>query len=199
MDLPKREEEILINYVKTLGIPTKSVAFHDLGPAPDPIIVAEFAPAEEDSDWVYATIGVSRKPMPDIDKLGGNVPYQRIELVLYANQADNSLRDIMLMLALIPFVDSSSLAPGDTVVGIAEEGIVKGSPLTEMLITRPYSASQEFQLIHHSDGSHTDILWAIPLYVSERIYAKEHGYKALEKLFQAGDTDTSDFWRSPVA
>ncbi len=198
MDLPKREEEILRNYVRTLGTPTKSVAFHDLGPAPDPIIVVEFAPPQEGYDWVYATIGVSHKPMPDIDKSVGEVPYQRIELILYANQADDNLREIMLKLALIPFVDSSSLAPGDTVIGIAEEGVVKGSRLTEMLITRPYSASQEFQLIHHSDGGHTDILWAIPIYVSERIYAKEHGYKALEKLFQADDTDTSDFWRSPV-
>jgi hypothetical protein len=198
MDLPKREEEILRNYVRVLGIPTKSIAFHDLGPAPDPIIVAEFAPPQEDYDWVYATIGVSRKPMPDIDKSVGEVPYQRIELILYANEADSSLRDIMLKLALIPFVDSSSLAPGDTVVGIAEEGVVKGSPLTEMLITHAYSASQEFQVMHHSDGSHTDILWAIPIHVSERIYAKEHGYKALEKLFQADGTDTSDFWRSPV-
>jgi hypothetical protein len=54
-------------------------------------------------------------------------------------------------------------------------------------------------VVHHEDGTHTQILWVVPIYLSERLYAREHGPEALEELFSTHDTDATDLWRPAVA
>ena len=55
-----------------------------------------------------------------------------------------------------------------------------------------------FDTIQHRDGSHTEVLWATPIYQSERMFVKQHGWKALIELFLEHETEPADLWRPPV-
>ncbi|MEO8285783.1 MAG: suppressor of fused domain protein [Chloroflexota bacterium] len=195
----QHDAEIIKHYVKAMGKETRAIAYHDLpDPVPGPIIVAEFAPPTGEYDWVYATIGVSHRATSEGGKPVGMESEYPIEFLMYANQANTELFHTMLRLAVTPFTSSSSVCAGDTLVGAVGEGVVKESPLTEILVAQLFFEAPEFRLIHHLDGSHTELLWLIPIHVSERLYARNHGSTALLKLFNFHATDTSDFWRSPV-
>jgi hypothetical protein len=75
---------------------------------------------------------------------------------------------------------------------------VEGSPLTEILLGYPLFHPLDFEMIQHADGSHTHLLWVIPIYLSERAYIRENGYRAFEELLGEKKADTSDLWRAPV-
>src|ERR671923_515598 len=61
-----RDLEILEHYKGFVAFGRMLITEFDTVPmgAPRPIYVIEFAPPSEAHDWVYATVGVSRLPMP---------------------------------------------------------------------------------------------------------------------------------------
>ncbi len=168
----------------------------------DAVFVMEFAPSadpsSEDHDWMYTTVGASRQPLSYRENQAGEVSKPRVELMLYARHPQEALADALTDLATYPSRHKTFFAPGHTVAGSAGHGIVAGSPLTEILLTRPYFQSSDIEVIHHSDGSHTHILWVIPLYPSERRFVRQRGASALIDLFCDNETDTSDLWRPPT-
>ena len=106
------------------------------------------------------------------------------------------MAEFLAKLAFYPVQRNTFLAPGHIVPG--DLGVVEGSSLTNVLITRPYFQEAAFEVVHHQDGYHTHILWVIPIHTSERLFAVEHGHRALENAFADNEVDTSDLYREAV-
>src|SRR4051812_9422290 len=192
-----KDEEILEHYRRFIGPEGRKMLVEDLpDEAPNPLYVVKFPAPSEESDWVYATIGMSRKPMM-FPGPGAGIP-RYSELLLYSAESYDDLAEFLGNLAAYPFVQDTFFAPGHTVAGSPGVGVVKGSPLTEALLTIPYFEPREFEVILHADGTHTHMLWVTPIYRSERLYVREHGYMALLELFSDHSTEVDDLWRPPV-
>jgi hypothetical protein len=199
MSQSERDNELIAHYHKHLGLEVRSIRFGERpAPRPGSITVLEFAPPNPDFDWVYVTVGASRKPMPDPESSARHPTGRRFELIMLSDERQDALPDTLEALAAYPFVLNTLFTAGDIVRGSPGEGVLPGSPLTEILLTHPYFDKPEFETIQHKDGSHTHILWLIPIYISERLYAREHSSRTLEVLFGQNDTDTSDMMRPPV-
>lgn len=189
-----RDRELVDHYVRFQGPYQRIFRFDEVPETtPNPIFVLEFAPAVEEYDWIYITAGMSRKPMP----LG--LPDHHIELMMYAGQRQEELANVLAKLARYPFVNATRFVVGDTIAGMPGEGIVAGSPLTEFILTHVYFESEGFDTILHSDGSHTHVMWATPIYLSERMFVKQHGWRALvEEVFPEQEVQPADLWRPPA-
>ena len=193
MAYDRHDLEIVDHYAQFIHSKSRTFKIVDLPePAPHPVAVLEFAPPSAEYDWVYTTVGMSRKAMPQ------SPAQQRSELIFYSRQSNEKIVDFLTKLMAYPFVVGTFFAPGHTVVGSAGTGIVDGSPLTDVLLTVPYFEPPDFEVVRHNDGSHTHILWAIPLYMAERLYVREHGYMELLARFSENSTEASDLWRPPV-
>ncbi len=164
--------------------------------SPGPIFIAQFAPRSDEQDWVYATIGASRQPMPYPADWVHEKPERRVELFIYARRRTDELRILLMSLAEYPFNKMTFLGPGHTIPG--NEGVVKGSPLTDILFIRPLGEPPEFEVIHSDKAHHLEMLWIIPIYESERQFVKLNGWNALIDLFYHQGTDTSNFLRAAV-
>ncbi|MBA3945145.1 MAG: suppressor of fused domain protein [Herpetosiphonaceae bacterium] len=195
MDDEARDTELINHYTKFLGQRSCLFEFKQLDPpSPNPIIVLEFPPRAEGFDWVYVTVGAGRKPMPKTKD-----PKHRVEFLLYSRQCQAELAHVLAQIAAYPFVNNTLLAAGHTIAGTSHEGVIPGSPLTEFLITPVYFEAEDFDTIRHTDGTHTEVLWATPLYLSERMFVKERGWKVLvEELFIEHEVEPADLWRARV-
>jgi hypothetical protein len=192
-----REKEIVAHYRRFLGKETRIVRFDGMPePAPSTIRVLEYAPEQDGDAWAYTTVGVSDKPMPVPGDPAPQHDDHRIELVLYSATQQEELIDALHLLAAYPFVHNTFLSWGHMIAGSPGNGIVEGSPLTEILLSRPYLDGMD--IIHHEDGTHTQLLWVVPIHLSERMYAREHGHGGLEELFGEREIDSADLWRPPV-
>ena len=192
-----REKEIVAHYRRFLGKETRIVRFDGMPePAPSTIRVLEYAPASEGDAWAYVTVGVSDRPMPDPNRPDSQPNDPRLELVAYSATQQEALIDVLPTLAAYPFAHNTFLGWGHMIAGTPGRGIVEGSPLTEILLSRPYLDGMD--IIHHEDGTHTQLLWVVPIHLSERMYAREHGHGALEELFAEHEIDSADLWRPPV-
>ncbi len=100
-------------------------------------------------------------------------------------------------LAIQPFLAGKVYRDGTTIPG-PPDGLFPGSPLTDLLLAKAYFLDEDFDVVLHKDGSHTHILWAIPIYSSERLFAEQHGDLALFDLFMEHEIDSSDLQRPRV-
>jgi len=120
-----------------------------------------------------------------------------MELFILCNQDNDELIDNLGSIAVYPFVMQTYFGEGHTVNGIEGHGIVTGSPLTDLIITRAdYSDTPDY--ITHTDGSHTHLFWVVPIYHTEREYVVKNGWRNLQELFEQQQTDVLDFWRAAV-
>lgn len=198
MQYSPRELEIVNHYLDAFGQPNKIFQEDNIPePAPNTIRVLEFAPPSPDYDWEYATVGASSRPMP-ADQGQGPEAQHRIELLIYSRKRQPELADLLTKLAIYPFQLGTYFASGHTIAGTPGVAVVTGSSLTEILLIHPIFQEKEFEYIHHADGTHTQILFVVPIYLSERLYEKEHGRYSLIGLFGENRTDTSDLQRTPV-
>src|SRR3954464_10725461 len=146
MNTKRRDLEIVDHYHNALGTEKRVVRFRDLPqPAPDSIVVMEFAPAQEGYDWVYTTVGVSMKPMPDPNASAGHPSGHRMELILHSNRNHEGLVDLILAIAVYPFDHNTFFDPGDLIAGTPGQGVVEGSPLTDILVMHPYPYPPDFE------------------------------------------------------
>lgn len=190
----KRDQEILDYYIKLWGEPSrKEQYYHDLKHAPQPIFVLEFPPQSEENFWTYATLGASHRSMKHPDGCDA-----RMELFIFVEQQQPELFENMGALALYPFALDTYLGPGHTVIGEDDEGIVAGSPLTDIFISRTFLEDDKPPYMCHADGTHTHFLWVMPVYRQEREYAAQHGERAMIDIFAQHNTNAFDLYRSPV-
>ncbi len=188
-----RDQELLEHYRRYQGEYHHLFQF-DYSPlaAPKPIYVVEFAPASEESNWIYLTLGMSRNAMPH------GHPEHRLELMMYAQNRQEALAEALASLAVYPFAQQTLFGAGHTVAGNPGVGVIEGSLLTEFILTPIYFEAEDFDLLQHSDRTHTQILWATPIYLSERMFAKQQGWKTLIDLFIEQEIQPADLWRLAV-
>ncbi len=108
-----------------------------------------------------------------------------------------AVSDVLANLAVQPFLVGEAYRDGATTPG-PPDGLFPGSPLTDLLLAKPYFLDEDFEAVLHGDGSHAHILWVIPIYPSERLFAERHGDLALFDLFMEHEVDSSDLRRPPV-
>jgi hypothetical protein len=119
--------------------------------------------------------------------------------MMYSAVRQEELANVLAKLASYPYVNSTFLAAGHTIAGKAGEGIVEGSPLTDFLFTPVYFEEDGFDMFQLSDKTHVEVLWATPIYVTERMFAKQHGWKTLvEGPFIEHEIQPGDLWRPAV-
>ncbi len=120
----------------------------------------------------------------------------RAEYMLYSSR-EPAVSDVLANLAVQPFLVGEAYRDGTTIPG-PPDGLFPGSPLTDLLLAKPYFLDEDFEAVLHGDGSHAHILWVIPIYPSERLFAERHGDLALFDLFMEHEVDSSDLRRPPV-
>jgi hypothetical protein len=143
---------------------------------------------------VYASAGASSYAMPYPEGWTHEKPERHIEIFIYVRYECDELVQTLASLALYPFNNQTFLDINHVIPG--NQGIVKNSPITDVLFTRPYGEPPEFEIIHGQ--LHIQMLWAIPIYKAEYKFFKKRGWEALKELFYQYKSDTSDFMRSPV-
>lgn len=194
-----RDQEVIEHYERYLGSLHHLYRHEDMPrPSPSPLFVAEFSPSAEIDDWVYATVGMSRKSMTNCTDAARSKNDLRAELLVYSYQQYSELSDTLADLAAYPFVNHTILAPDHTIAGSRGGGIVSGSPLTDIFFTIPFFMPDPFKVIQHADGSHSHVLWIIPVHPSERLLARDEGALQLLDRFSDCEVETADFWRTPV-
>jgi hypothetical protein len=192
-----RDVEVVRHYYEYLGQETRVRLFDNLpSPSPSPIFVMEFTPSSDKHDWIYATVGASRKAQKL--ETEGRTLMHRTELILFSKKQSDEIVEALLTLAAYPFIYETVFNAGDLIAGTPGIGVVADSPLTEILLTHVYFLPPKFEVITHADGDTTHVLLVVPIYTSEHIFAREHGQRELERLFGAQGMDPSDFWRRPV-
>lgn len=196
--LPPNDVSIIRHYVQFIGRASRFLKFNQLPDAAQPLLVVEFPPPSDEEAWIYATVGASREPMPYPADWTDAQPERRIELMAYLEQRNEELPSLLAGLAAYPFLKHTFLAPGHTMGAPADDGIVTGSPLTAALFTAPYFEERAFRMIQQPDGTFVHMLWVVPIYNSERLYARQHGDRALVQLFHEHETNLPDLWREPV-
>jgi len=160
--------------------------------APAPIDILEYAPSSDEYDWLYISLGMSRRALPGMDER------YRLELLMYSQEQKPELVQTLAKLTMYPFVHGTGFAPGDTIPG-AQEGVVPGSPLTDILLTPVYFEAEGFDHIAHQDGTHTHLLWATPIYPAELAYIRKFGWKRLvEDEFTEFEVQPADLFRPPL-
>lgn len=186
-------DEVLGRYAEFLGRPAEAWSYDDMpGAGPRRIEVLAFAPSEPGDVWRYVTLGMSSLPMPGLAETT-----HRVELMLYAYEQHEQLPDVLAGLASYPFVTGAHLDAGHTIAGTPGEGVVPGSPLTEFLFTPLYFEDDRLRQFPLSDGTHVTLLWATPIYLTERRYALEHGWTRLvEGPFTEQEVEPGDLWRA---
>jgi hypothetical protein len=149
--------------------------------------IAKVAPAQAEEAWVFATIGAWRATESEEHGL---------ELVAAAR---SEAAAVMTHLGQLAYYHAG---PPENRLGVGHtlrigEGWVPSSPLDALLISLPYPwgpALEHCQL----EGRHIQVLWAIPIHESERVFRGEHGLEALEQRFEDVSLDYLDPFRAPV-
>ncbi len=193
-----REDELLSHYHRFFGA-HNSVESYQGGPpgAPEVISVVEFAPKGRDEVWVYITLGASSKPMPEPDEGNQEESQYRAEYMFYSSDRKPEINDVLANLAVQPFLHEEIYRDGTVIPG-PPDGLFSDSPLTDLLLAKPYFLDEAFEPVLHRDQSHTHILWVIPIYASERLFIDQQGDLALFDLFMEHEVDSSNLSRPPV-
>lgn len=192
MDDQIHDNELLMHYNCLWGEPHECHRFlHPAAELLQPLYVYIFADLVDPQTWIYATLGASRQPMTHTKPSRE----ARMELFIMSNQPDEELVQSIGALAIYPFVKNTFLGEGHTIRGDDTDGIVTGSPLTDILIARADFSEGRLDYVYHRDGSHTHLFWVTPVYRSERMYALEHGWRALIDQLEYQQVDIYNLWR----
>ena len=123
-----RDREIFDHYRRFFGdVPWRFQDFTPITGNTERLYVLEFPPSADGDYTVYATVGMSRLPMPGSEDCSGGHGH-RAELLLHARQPNPKLADALASVARYPFAHHTELAWTHTIAGIPGVGIVKGSP-----------------------------------------------------------------------
>lgn len=148
-------------------MPSLSPSFH----------VHEVAPGPRTALWSYVSAGGIELSQPESTKL---------EFLVLAEERNE--RHIELVTMAAHYHASQCLGEGHTLpIG---EPWLPGANCDCLLVCKPYPLGPELEIID-LPGLHGHILWLLPITRAERDYSNEHGYDALEQLF---DEAALQYW-----
>jgi hypothetical protein len=187
----QRDLEVVNHYARFWGKLYTVVKFNNqVNNAPKPIFGLEFTPTSPEENWIYATVGASRKVISDKNISEVKI---RFELLIFSRERNHNLQETLVNLAVYPFYYGTLISPGHVIVG--DRGVIPNSALTNVLFIGSDFIPQAFDVIHHKDGTQTHIFFVIPIHTSERNYLNKNGLQSLLKLFSDLHTDTADLTR----
>lgn len=110
-------------------------------------------------------------------------------------QENSLLPRVLAMLATYPFETKSILGIEHTVpFGSA---IISTSGMTAFILCSPFYDPLDFQEVR-SGNFHIQILWAIPIFESERQFKIKNGWDALREIFEMKGVAVGDLTRKPA-
>lgn len=183
-------KQILAHFEKRWGEAERTYTFAtpQIPPQMRPLRICEFA-LRSDHLTMYSSIGMSRNPMPKSDAL------HRVEIFMGSFQENPLLPQVIAMLATYPFTAKTFVGVEHTVP--FGSTIIPTSRMTAFVFCRPFYDPQDFWEIKLGTF-HIQILWAIPIYESERQFKIRNGWDALRDLFERKGIALGDFEREPA-
>lgn len=144
------------------------------------------APGPRAAHWSVVTCGAS-------EVLVGEG--HRAEFILASPDDSERWVELATMLAYYHAGPSTQrLAVGHTVpIG---EPIVPGSRCDYHLISRPYPYGPDLERCPLADGSHIQVLWALPITQAEKRLVTSEGVEALESRLEAAAIRFADLFRA---
>lgn len=139
--------------------------------------VLEFPPGNTHDFWIYSTLGMSIEMDESL-----------IELHIFSRRQDISLVELLTVTA--------SFHRNDTPLGL-HHSVYIGQPWQDdslcdhAFLSLPYLDGDELEVFNFSDN-HLHNLWLLPITKSERDYKMEHGWNALEELFETNELNYLD-------
>jgi Suppressor of fused protein (SUFU) len=188
MDL--HQQMVLTHYNRFWGMATEVVRLAFSEAPQDAPFVAEFRlGSDAEPLYIYATIGMSSLPMPNV---AGD---RRAELFIYANLHSDELRQSLALLAIYPFQNNLALSLLDTIYG--SRALVEGSQLTSALLTMPLREPEDFASLDTGDAA-VQFMLVTPITESERRLCLAEGSFALLGLLAETGADVADLGRQGV-
>lgn len=132
--------------------------------------VLEFPPGETHDFWIYSTLGMSIDMDEDL-----------LELHVFSQKKDINLAELLTITA--------SFHRSDTTLDL-HHSVNIGQPWQDnslceyAFISLPYLDGEELEIFDFGEN-HLHNLWLLPITREERDYKMEHGWNALEELFEA--------------
>jgi hypothetical protein len=112
------------------------------------------------------------------------------EFFLYSKTSAVRHVELLSLVAYMHRFDSHHLDVGHTMnIGRPWE---PGSKFDRLLVSLPYAAGRDFELLHVSPELHIRFLWLIPISATEERFRHEHGLEALESRFDEAGIDFTD-------
>lgn len=146
--------------------------------------VLEFPPSDTHDFWIYATLGMS------ID-MGEHL----VELHVFSQEQDINLIELLTITASFHRNDAPLGLHHSVNIGQSWQG---DSLCDHAFISLPYLDGDELEIFSFGN-SHLHNLWLLPITERERDYKMEHGWNALEELFEARGLNYLDTNRASCA
>lgn len=148
--------------------------------------VLRVAPDEDGESWLYATCGAAGSRPAGEDGA---------EYVLFAPAQDPVIVEMLAALATVDADAPEGLGVG-SILALGRPWIGQ-SWARHLLVLPPYPFGPGFEV--YRDGERrTVVLWLVPILAVEAEYVREHGYKALEQVFETRETNVADPARTSV-
>lgn len=148
--------------------------------------VLRVAPESDGEAWLYATSGAAGSRQEDADGA---------EYVLLAPAQDPVIVEMLGALATVNADAPEGLGVG-SILALGRPWIAQ-SWARHLLVLPPYPFGEGFE-VHRDDARRTVVLWLVPILAVEADYVREHGYKALEQIFERRETNVADPARMSV-
>jgi suppressor of fused protein SUFU len=148
--------------------------------------VEVFGPGPRTSLWSYVTCGAGK-----VATDSGH----RWEFLLLG------MRDEVRWVELASMVAYYHAGPDTQRFGVGHtvplgEPVVQGSQCDNVLFCVPYPLGPQFEKCELSDGTHLQILWALPITAAEKAFKLENGLEELEAHFEQRKLEYWDLSRS---
>ena len=146
--------------------------------------VLEFPPSEAHNFWIYSTLGMSI-----------TMDEHLLELHIFSQKQDINLIELLTVIA--------SFHRNDTPLNL-HHSVYIGQPWQDnslcdhAFISLPYLDGDGLEIFNFGDNPIHN-LWLLPITVEERDYKMEHGWDALEELFEAKELNYLDTNRASCA
>lgn len=144
------------------------------------------ADANPEGVVLYATLGVSGRPVADRD------PDHRVEFFVGLVPEQDGIASALAALGLYPAREGVALDHGHTVP--ADEPLWPGSQMHVFLVVRP--RPDFLPALALQRGFHVEFLQAIPVFERELAFKRKHGAEALLRRWEEADVH---FWDSERA
>ena len=186
-------DHVLFHYSRFFGEPENMLLMEDRE-LPQ---VLEFAPQVPTRGWVYATVGVSLKPLPNPPDWAESESELAFEFFIRSTQQNIELFSTLLDLAQYAIEQKTFFDFGQLIKRPNGKSVIENSAMADFVLLPPFAEPEKFAAFR-VDNQFVRMFWLVPLYKSEVIFLQKNDVRALVNLFYSEHPNTSDFMRSPV-